>query len=99
MMNWGKCDKCKIQCDLSTHKCYEYEYRIEDYHGEDDWDKAFGVNAEELALRIAENHDSGEYDLLNGGETIVFVRSRGEVRKYKIEGRLDPTYIATELAV
>lgn len=98
-MNWGKCDKCKIQCDLSTHKCHEYEYRIEYYHGKNEWDKAFAANTKELALRIAEIHDNGKYNLLNGEETIVIVRNRGEVRKYKIEGRLDPTYIATELAV
>jgi len=96
---WGECERCRLSCNLATHECFLYEYKLEDYN--DDWEKKYAPDMESLAIIVAQVHDDGDYDLLNGGETIIVVKKNSDpddrAKRFKVTGRLEPYYNVKEI--
>ena len=96
------CTTCGEWGFSDTHRCPPiWQCRVEGCHDDDQWLEYYARMPDTAALKMAENHDADELELINrsGMTIIVIVRDAdGENEKrFRCRGEAVPTYYATEI--
>ena len=90
------CKICSEYLFSEPHKCPpKWETNVVESDDMDDWLGIYARTPELAAIKRAEKHDVGDYDLLQGGEITILVRIvNGEIETYTCTGETVPEYRA-----
>ena len=92
-----RCDICGGYGWSSTHKCPPKwsVWLIDDYHDpEDTRDEYRGTDAEDAAIKFAEEWDQEDHNMMQGAEIHVAVETVDGVQIFRCSGEAEPTYYA-----
>ena len=92
------CEICHEFKFTETHKCPpKWNTNIVEYDDDSGLD-VHARTAELAAIKRAKEHDVGDYDLLQGGDITILVRSaNGVVEKFNCTGEAVPEYRAKKI--
>ena len=91
-----KCEKCgEFLLYPEEHKCYEFEYRLEDYDTDDGWVSIWSSDFEDVALKIGEQYND-ENELIDD-EIEVAIRKDGIEKRYSVSAYFSIDYRVAEI--
>jgi hypothetical protein len=83
-----------------NHRCPpEFEWHLDGWHVEDEWETIRATDAEDAAERAAAIYDQDDYSLMRGNEVTILVRDprTKEVTAWSCQGEAVPQYSATQI--
>lgn len=97
-----RCPACGLFTLLGSHRCApEWEWRCDEWHGPDEWERVRAHDAEDAAVNATNRYDEEELRLVTGRRPAVTITVRDprtqEVTSWSGSGEAVPTYRVTPL--